>query len=116
MGALEALVERARKADASLAAMERNIRLGRYQGRNSSATTELMIRRRHQRDQALRELYALGGSSGRRLVGCLMAEAGLRRRVSIAREEGQARPELRERLALARRRVRLELAGRGGED
>lgn len=97
------LVERARKADATLRAMERNVRLARYQGRNGRSTGEQMDALQARRDDAVTSLVAMGE---RRLAGALTAEFGLARRMSEARDAGQDRPELRGRLAAARRDLR----------
>lgn len=101
--AAPALIETVRTSDAKLAGIERNIRLGRYQGRNSRATEAVATTAERRIDTAIRRLLDAGE---REVVGLLTAEMDLRRRISRSRDEGTDRPELRARLAQVRRSLK----------
>lgn len=89
---------RARSYFAKARTVKRNQRLGRYQGRNS-ASTDRELR------ATLKAARRCQLACDRRVQGLLQAENDLAERVSINRDAGQDRPELRARL----NRVRAEL-------
>jgi hypothetical protein len=101
------LIREAREADAKLARLDRNVRLGRYQGRNGEATARLMDSLQARRDAAVDALARFPvGTDAHRAAGLLTAEQQLRRRASDARDQGQDRPELAGRLLTTRRNLR----------
>lgn len=101
-----ALVEEARDADRRARTIERNLRLGRYTGRNDRFTYETLDRHLGRRDRMVERLIDQHGQSGRWLAGRLTEEFGLARRVSEARDAEQDRPELRDRLAVVQAEIR----------
>jgi hypothetical protein len=107
---VEQLIASARAAAASARTIDRNRRLGRYQGRNSAATDEWYHRLVAQMHSDQADLVALGGDA-RLAAGWIKAEDDLARRVSEARDQGQPRPELRARLTGARRTLRIIAQG-----
>lgn len=97
--ALPATVAQVRKHFAAVRTMNRNVRLGRYDGRNNGGDTRYRLDAAEQMARTLpRELH-----------GLVWAEHRLAERISENRDAGQERPELRARLAADRRRIR-ELA------
>lgn len=92
-------VQKIRKALSTARGIERNWRLGLYDGRNSSATTA-----RHERLTA--DTQAAMAKLPRELRGALHSEHGLASRISENRDMGQDRPELRARIAADRRRIK----------
>lgn len=94
-------VAQVRKHFSAARAMNRNLRLGHYQGRNGGGSAAVT----HEREAA-----KLARTLGRELEGMLWAEHQLAERISLARDMGQERPELRERMTRYRRELRLLLA------
>jgi hypothetical protein len=92
-------VQAIRRALATVRGIERNWRLGRYEGRNSTSTSRFHAR-------LLADYYAAERELPRRVRGLLVAEHDLAKRVSVARDDGQVRPELEARLAETRRALR----------
>ena len=89
----------ARKHLARIRDIERNIRLRRYNGRNSTAThTTLTLH--------YGKVAALEHGLPKELRGLIWAEHDLAARVSLNRDAGQDRPELRKRLADIRRDIK----------
>lgn len=89
----------ARKALAKVRTIRRNQRLGRYQGRNSASTESLVARELAKAHRATEQLP-------RQLGSAIWNEHGLATRISLGQDNGQRRPELRERLTAARRVIR----------
>lgn len=86
-----------RKHFSAARAMNRNLRLGHYQGRNGGGGAAVT----HERLAA-----ELARTLPRELQGKLWAEHQLAERISLARDMGQERPELRERMTRYRRELR----------
>lgn len=89
----------ARREFAAVRTMRRNLRLGRYQGRNSGGDSSYKMERAA---QAAREC-------GRDLEAMLWNEHRLAERLSENRDAGNPRPELVARLASVRRELRKEM-------
>lgn len=90
-------IQKIRKHLATSRAMQRNLRLRLYQGRNDGGSGWSWHEERA--EELMREL-------SRDLAARLRSEHGLALRVSEGRDNGQERPELRARLAADRRRIR----------
>lgn len=90
----------ARKNFAAARTMHRNLRLGRYQGRNSGGDSAYQMRCAAEAAKA----------AGRDLEGLLWAEHKLAERVSENADAGERRPELRTRLAGLRRELKEKVA------
>lgn len=86
----------AREAFASVRTMKRNVRLGRYEGRNNGGDHTFPERR----------AWELVATLPRQLQGHLTAEHGLAERLSYARDHHQERPELKARLNAHRRLIK----------
>jgi hypothetical protein len=93
----ETTVKKVREHLSTARTMRRNLRLGLYQGRNGGGEGF----RWHER-----QAEELMDDLPRDLQGHLRSEHKLAVRVSEGRDNGQQRPELRARLAAARRRIR----------
>lgn len=93
-----ASVAKARKLFAEVRTIERNTRMGRYQGRNSRSTENLLKAKVDGAGKAARD-------AGHSLEGKLWAEHRMAIRVSEARDAGQDRPELKARLKADRREI-----------
>lgn len=94
---------RARKALANVRTIDRNERLGLYTGRNCEAVEA-------GRRAYLREFETASNDLDRRIVGLVWGEHRDAERVSRAKDDGQDRPELRDRLNRTRRTLREALA------
>jgi len=86
----------ARKEFAAARTKHRNLRLGRYEGRNNGGDSTYNITR----------ATALARECGRELEGLLWAEHRDSERISENRDAGQDRPELRAKVAGYRARIR----------
>lgn len=95
-----------REASTGLRTIARNRRLGRYTGRNSDATQALVEHLEAQREAAWR---ALSEANFRILVGVLVDEDKTALRLSEARDAGQDRVQLQERVKRARAVIRTTL-------
>jgi hypothetical protein len=100
-------IGRARRADAAAYVIERNLRLGRYQGRNSRSTEATLDMHRQRFDAEVGVIVGEFGDDGRLVGGLLTTERDLRRRVGEARDAGERRPELAARLARVRTNLRM---------
>lgn len=92
-------VRQARNHLAAARTIERNQRLRRYNGRNAGLTESALSH--HYGAAAIAE-----SALPRELRGLLWAEHDLAERLSVARDCGQNRPELRKRLAATRRELK----------
>lgn len=97
------LVSNLRDALADLRRFESPAAEAQRAGRNSGATSSA-IERKWQRIRTAEE--ALRAAGERDLIGTATAEDKLARRIAEARTLGQERPELKARLAAARRALR----------
>jgi hypothetical protein len=95
-----------RKAATKIRTIDRNLRLGLYQGRNSNITHDAL-------SEARTIIYKIDAELARRgereLAGALIAEHKLAARISQARDDGQDRFELKVRLNAIRRQLRYTL-------
>lgn len=92
-------VTKVRKLQSSIRTMNRNVRLRRYQGRNSGGDTTYL---QGQVDTLLPTL-------SRQLQGLLTHEHKLAERISENRDQGMDRPELRARMTGLRREIKAAL-------
>jgi hypothetical protein len=95
-------IKKVRKHYAAQRTINRNMRLRRYQGRNSASTIANLDRHRDLANDALRTLP-------HRLQGLLWEEHNLADRISANADDGHRRPELRNRIRVLRNVIRTEV-------
>jgi hypothetical protein len=93
------IIIQARRHLARVRDIKRNTRLRRYDGRNNTFTDETLRYHETEAERLMAELP-------RGTQGLLRDEHDLAMRISSARDRGEDRPELRERLNNARRSLR----------